>query len=341
DWLVEQQCDDGGWTPYREDTGKPCSTKNEDSNSTAMAVQALASVGGASDQVDAGLAWLRRQQNDDGGVGYDAGGATDTNSTALSAQALNDAGTDPTAVRTAGKSPVDALVGLQVGCSAPRADRGAFRFQAKGGKAPNTLATAAALFALSGQVLPVDQPGDGAPKALPCGGEPGESDAAPAAAAYLGKVLDDNDGAVPAQQGDGDDLGTTASTAIALSAFGATDDAKKATTALTKQADGYVKGPDGEDFPPALANLVLASVATGTDPTKVADNAVERLAATGPKAPGSPTPSTEPTDADGGAGGGQSGSGGVGGWIATGVIGAVVLVGVAALLGRREEQVDQ
>ena len=124
DWLVGQQCDDGSWTPYRKDTGEPCQEKTKDSNSTAMAVQALAAVGGLSEEVDGGITWLTAQQNDDGGVGYNAGGATDANSTALFAQALIAAGTDPATAKKNGRSPVDALAGLQLGCSAASAERG-------------------------------------------------------------------------------------------------------------------------------------------------------------------------------------------------------------------------
>lgn len=344
EWLVRQQCDDGGWTAYRKDVEKPCVAKKEDSNSTAMAVQALAAVGGLSDQVDRGVGWLTEHQNPDGGVGYNPGGATDANSTALFVQAIVAAGDDPTAATQGGNSPVDALAGLQVGCEAPRDERGAFTFQATGNgdAAPNDLATAAALFALSGQVLPVTQPGNGSPNALPCNGKPKEGDVAPAAAAYLGKVLDRSDGAIPAQQGGGDDLGTTASAAIALSAFGARDEASKAMAALSKQADTYAKGPEGEDAPAGLANLVLASVATGNDPTAIADNAVERLVATGPESPDGATSSPQASPAaQNGSGADQPSSAGSGSWIVAVVIGAVVLVGVAAALGRREEQADQ
>ena len=50
-WLVDQQCPDGGWTAYRSDLSKPCPATDltnfvgEDSNSTALAVQALHALG--------------------------------------------------------------------------------------------------------------------------------------------------------------------------------------------------------------------------------------------------------------------------------------------------------
>ncbi|MQA79336.1 MAG: hypothetical protein GEV10_12810 [Streptosporangiales bacterium] len=348
DWLVTQQCDDGGWSPYRADPAKPCVAKSEDSNSTAMAVQALASVGGLSEEVSEGVGWLTTNQNTDGGIGYNAGGASDTNSTALFVQALTAADEDPSATENAGKTPIDALLGLQLGCDAPAEGRGSFAFQAAKTRSEleaNDIAAAAALFALSGQVLPVAQPGEGRPRQLSCGSgaepEPAPDAAGPAAAAYLAGVLDDNKGTVPAQQGGGSDLGTTASAAIGLAAFGATDDANHAMAALVKGASTYTKGPDGKDAPAALANIVLAATATGQDPAKIADNAVERLAATGPEAT-TPTQSASllpsPLATRAASQGGDSG--GTGSWVALAVIGGIVLVGTIVLVGRRRENAE-
>lgn len=334
DWLVDQQCADGGWTPFREDTSADCVAKQEDTNSTAMAVQALTAVGGRLTAVKDAVAWLSRQQNDDGGVGYQAGGATDANSTALWAQALNAAEVDPASVQVASdNSPIDALLGLQIGCAAPARERGAFAFQKGGdGKKPNDLATVAALFALSGQVQPVTEAGETPAKALPCGqaGRPDEKQAAAAAAHYLGGVLDRNDDAVPAPQGDGADWGATASAVTALTALGAADEAGAAMAALTEQADTYAKGPNGEDAPASLANLVLAATASGENPRQVAGDAVERLAATGPK----PEPASTPTSTR--EAGNEPVTGGVG-WGGIAAVGAVVAIGVLVLLHRRKE----
>lgn len=346
DWLVTQQCDDGGWSPYRADPAKPCKAATEDSNSTAMAVQALASVGGLSEEVSEGVAWLTTNQGADGGIGYNPGGASDTNSTALFVQALTAADEDPTSVEKEGNTPYDALLGLQLGCDVPEEGRGSFAFQATTDKSEpenNDIATTAALFALSGQVLPVAQAGEGQAKQLSCGRDAkiAPDAAAPAAAAYLAGVLDGNKGTVPAQQGSGSDLGTTASAAIALAAFGATDDANHAMSALAKGAPTYTKGADGEDAPAALANIVLAATATGGDPAKVADDAVARLAATGPKA-ATPTRSASllpsPLETRAASQGGDSG--GTGSWVALAVIGGIVLVGTIVLVGRRRESAD-
>lgn len=340
EWLTEQQCADGGWAPYRADSAAACKPKQEDTNSTAMAVQALASVGGMSDAVQRGVAWLREQQNVDGGVGYRPGDRTDANSTALLVQALSAADVDPTRETVGGNSPVDALLDLQLGCDVPRRDRGAFAYQA--GKddtlVANDIATVAALFALTGQGYPVTQPGNAKPQPLACGSaaEPDVPMAAAAAADYLGGVLKRNSDAVPAQQGDGSDWGTTASAVLALSAFGAADEAERAMAALTEEAEIYAKAPDGEDSPASLANLVLAASASGTDPRKLADDAVSRLVATGPKTKATTSEPTqrayddpEPTPAGGAS------------WGAVAAVGAIVAVGVLVLLRRREGADDR
>lgn len=157
-WLVRQQCDDGGWQYYRADLTKPCTPANpatysgEDTNSTAVAIQALAALG-ATPRVDPS-AFLRGAQNADGGFGYVPGASTDPNSTGLVLQAFAARGLDPAGVRSgAGKTPYDALVGYQLGCAAPPADRGGF--YAFDPASPDALATAQALPGLAGKPYPL------------------------------------------------------------------------------------------------------------------------------------------------------------------------------------------
>lgn len=347
-WLVKQQCANGGWTAFRKNLDEPCDAKAEDSNSTATAVQALARIGGQSDAVSEGTGWLRSNQNADGGIGYNAGQPSDANSTALFIQALAATGNDPTAATSdKGKTAYDALLGLQIGCGA-YTDRGAFAFQqAKKGKdrEPNALATSAALFALSGQVLPVTQPGKHKAKELRCpaGGKVEPADAAAAAGQHMTDVLEENSWHVPPPQGSRPDWGTTASTVIGLAALGATSDARKAMSALANHADGYVRG-DGGDAPAALANVILAAVATGQNPHKVADNAVKRLQATAVNDgndDSSATPSAAPSATSGAAAGGHGGSGtSTGGWVALAVLGLIVAIGSGVFLSRRTAMAD-
>ena len=151
DWLVDQQCPDGGWQAYRADTSAPCGTgfSGPDSNSTGLAAQALVALGAAPATDPSG--WLAANRNGDGGYGYVPGSASDANSTALGLQALAALG-DPTA------ETLSALLGFQLGCDAAEADRGAFAYQPGEGGAleANTLATLQAVVAAAGAVYPLE-----------------------------------------------------------------------------------------------------------------------------------------------------------------------------------------
>jgi hypothetical protein len=110
-WLLDQQCDagnnsEGGWQPYRADSGgtlAPCDPSDSaaytgaDSNSTAVAIQALAAIGNDS-PIPAALGFLALTQSSSGtaagGFGFYAGADADPNSTALGIQALVAAGQD-------------------------------------------------------------------------------------------------------------------------------------------------------------------------------------------------------------------------------------------------------
>jgi hypothetical protein len=161
-WLVNQQCSNGPWMSYRADTSVACpppdpsSFTGPDTNSTALAVEALSTshVGYRSEVFD----WLAGLQNDDGGWGYlgTAGQATDPDSTALVIQALVAAGKAPASARyttATGATPFSALLSFEVGCSAARRDRGAFGFAA--GADPDLFATIQAVPAVARAPLPV------------------------------------------------------------------------------------------------------------------------------------------------------------------------------------------
>jgi hypothetical protein len=155
-FLLAQQCDDGG---FRLEPA--ASTCESDPDATAMAVQGLLAVGGATPQVGRGLDHLASIQTSSGGVG--GSGPTsgvNANSTGLAGQAFL-AGGRAAPSRTA----VSYLRTLQYGCALPRGlrggvayDRAAFDAQvAEGaGAAPSDQdrrSTAQALLALAGTPL--------------------------------------------------------------------------------------------------------------------------------------------------------------------------------------------
>jgi hypothetical protein len=153
-WLRNQQNEDGGW-------GWAHGQKS-DSNSTALALQALLACGVTPGDagVGAAIGYLHQQQTPDGGFAYDMATAakSDANSTAVVVQGLLAAGLDPTvgwdwAMATSAKGrasltlskPLDSLLMLQ------RAD-GAFEWQA--GAGANALATMQTIPALAKIAFP-------------------------------------------------------------------------------------------------------------------------------------------------------------------------------------------
>ncbi len=166
-WLSDQQCDsdnssDGGWQGYRAPSGGglvACDPSSgiaytgADSNSTAMAIQALVA-GGASGPVSSGMAFLASTQAPrTGGFGYYAGDtADDPNSTALGIQAVVATGGNPSgpAWTTAGGNPMSALVAWQLTSGA---DAGALASPYSGGEA-DFLATFQGLWGLAEAAFP-------------------------------------------------------------------------------------------------------------------------------------------------------------------------------------------
>ncbi len=157
-WLRGQQCDDGLWTAFRTDTAQPCppvdpaTFTGPDTNSTALAVLGLQAQGATTEAAN-GIAAVKAARNAGGGWGFlaRADQGTDANSTGLVLEAVRTVAGAPDAPGTA------ALLGLQVGCTAPAADRGGIAFQpgAGGELAPDALATVQAIAALAQVALPI------------------------------------------------------------------------------------------------------------------------------------------------------------------------------------------
>jgi hypothetical protein len=123
-----------------------------DSNTTSLAVQALAAAGEplTSTAIISGLAYLRSTQQPDGGFAYDAvsGTGSDANSTSYAIQGLVAAGEDPAgaAWSVEGATPVDFLLSLQT-------EDGALEWQP--GSGANAFATQQAVAALLRRPFPM------------------------------------------------------------------------------------------------------------------------------------------------------------------------------------------
>ncbi|MDH6138971.1 MULTISPECIES: prenyltransferase/squalene oxidase repeat-containing protein [Kitasatospora] len=334
DWLKGQQCTDGGWPSFRADTGTACAAATEDSNATALAMQALVALGGHQDAVDKGTGWLKANQNADGSWSYNPGNAGDANSTGLAVSALHAAGVDPKTVAKQGKSGVQALTALQLDCKAAADQRGALAYQAAApGAAPaaNALATAQAGLALADGSLPVTagsaQPG--APKPLDCSGAVAPAEGS---AAYLVGALGANDrhlmlampGAAPTP-----DFAATSWAVLSLAKAGYGAQAGPAVDWLSANAAGWLHNKSGTDAA-ATATLILTAKAAGRDPHSFAGtDLVSSLAAAGPAAPSAAT-STPATKH-------SSGSGGLNPfWIAGG--GLLIGIGYGVYLSKRKRQ---
>jgi hypothetical protein len=152
-WLQDQQCSDGGWEAYRSDPTVACVAPDPtdyagpDTNSTAQAVQGLVAqeglgVAGASFAVDP-TAFFESAQNTDGGFGYigAASQSPDPDSTGEVIQALVALGqlSNPVFTQPGSATPLTALASFQLGCSASRAQRGAYVYPGEAG--PNLIAT--------------------------------------------------------------------------------------------------------------------------------------------------------------------------------------------------------
>jgi hypothetical protein len=280
DWLIGQQCADGAFAAFRAEPAKACDAKvTVDTNSTAAAVQALAASGGHEAEVRKAVAWLKSVQNKDGGWGYTPGGASDANSTSVVIGAINASGFPASHVSISGKSPYDALVKLSLPC----AKGGAFAYQPdkKGTLSANADATAAAVVATSGQGMLTARPGDKADAACADDSRLTPQKAAANGAAYLTQALEKDGHLTSALAGakDQPDYGNTADAVVALAVQGGESAARKPLRWLEKNATPWAK----QSGPAAYAQLILAAVATGTDPRDFGGtDLVKQLNATGP-----------------------------------------------------------
>lgn len=159
EWLVAQQCKDGGWESYRSGSA-PCPAPDAkdfagpDTNDTALAIEGL--VASRVTPKLSPLQFLRASQYPSGGFAYygvrSSAQSPDPDSTAEVAQALVALHKLSSVLRD-GRNAVEALSGFQLRCGAPPAERGAFRYPGEPGD--NLLATAQAVPALMREPYPV------------------------------------------------------------------------------------------------------------------------------------------------------------------------------------------
>lgn len=299
DFLTGQQCAGGGFPSYRADVAKECDAKLPlDTNASAAAVQALAALGGQDAVVKKTVGWLKSVQNDDGGWGYNPGGASDANSTSVVIGALAAAGEQPGAAAKAGKTPHDALLTFARPCDDK--EGGAFVYQVK---SPGIVAdsTAAAVTASHGKGLAATAQGTRDARGTTCEKAASLEDAARNGGAYLaGKLAAKGHFDTPPMPGAQDagptpDFGNTADAVVALSAQGMTEQTRKPLEWLQGNASAWAK----ENGPAAYAQLIFAARAAGADPRSFGGtDLVAALSATGPAPRAAESASPAPKDAE-------------------------------------------
>lgn len=266
-WLLDQQCADGSFEDYRADTAAPCaapdpaSYSGPDTNSTAMALMALMALDDSRmglkrdlltrviTAADRAGAWIRRQQNTDGGWPYFPGGSSDANSTGLSMAAANTWG--DTYGSTAYRRAARYLGSVSASC----ADGGGYAYQA--GSRPDALATSQGVLGITGSLPVVRQPvASTAPTCTNSASAKGTS--------YLAKGLSTS-GILPSSLG-GLDYASTAYAVLGLSQAREGRSAIAAgTRALKASAREYVTGSGVN--PGAAGLLLMVAEATGSKPT--------------------------------------------------------------------------
>jgi hypothetical protein len=262
-WLVKQQCADGGWTAYRADLSKPCPATNlttftgEDSNSTALAIEALhaAGVTPAHDP----LPFLHGLQDSDGGFPLIAGNGTDPNSTGLVLQALAAVGQDPTAAAwtAGGHTPVDALMSFWNFCT------GGFASPYSSGFS-DLIATVQAVWGAEAKPFPFTASPAATHSDPACSGGPPPI-TPPAASEYAASWIADNvKGAGYLTTGSSPDYSLTAQGALAMLATGTNKTAiDKVLGYLSSHIGSAVLDAHGVASPGSIGYIALAAHADG------------------------------------------------------------------------------
>ena len=267
-WLLDQQCADGSFEDYRADTSAACAAPDPanyvgpDINSTAMALMALTALNDVRvitlkpallERVldatkDAG-AWIRRNQNADGGWPYFPGGDSDANSTGLAMAAANTWG--DTYGLNAYRRASRYLGSVSGSCT----DGGGYSYQR--GSRPDALSTSQGVLGILGSLPVTKQPVKAERPAC-------ANTARAKGLSYLAAGLSSS-GLLPSSMG-GPDYASTAYAVLGLSLAGEGRGAVSAgTKALKSSAREYVTG-DGVN-PGAAGLLLMVADATGSKPT--------------------------------------------------------------------------
>lgn len=270
-WLLDQQCSNGSFQPYRADTavacdkGDPVNYTGQDTNQTAAAAMALRAVGYDSEAREA-IAWLRRSQSKDGGFPYYKGGASDANSTGLAMSAIRSDKATKSNTRALQQGAAY-LRTVQLRCSAKPAQRGLVSYQSDPKTANDFSSVQAAVGLLTTlPVVPADVADDGGPLRCQSGKAKGKADLTTSLLAALKKRLNTSGGMLPSSLGSGSDPSATAQAVLALTAADVYPQQRSRAVKRLRKAASVYTGTGGDTDPGALGTLLLVAGATGANP---------------------------------------------------------------------------
>lgn len=259
-WLVDQQCADGSFQPYRSDTSVPCAPSDPsaftgpNTDSTAWAAMALSVAGEDRAARRAANALVRNSQTSGRVTAWPSvfGGTPNASSTGLAVNALEELDVNPSAV-SAGKRWLRARI---IPCG--RKYGGALR-QDTSSTAADNFSSTQGLLGLT-EAIPVDNEGDPQPNPV-CSGS-----AVNRVSSYLARTLT-NDGLLTyLGYGDGNDYGSTAVAVVALSSANlGRQGIDEAVSALQRDARQWITTDNGDSVG-AAAWLLMVAKATGENP---------------------------------------------------------------------------
>ena len=278
-WLEAQQCADGGFQSLRTDTSKPCTLPDpanyvgEDTNSTAAAAFALASLGDKARAAKA-VTYLRKAQNKDGGIPYYAGGDSDVNSTAMAMLGFKANGVRSAAVRRGDYSIIDYLGTAAVGCDGTARTRGGLGYMVSKPNMVSDMATVQALAALSAKVPWMQHSRNllrNTPQpTLRCPGSLSDNEATlrSVVAGYTARELAANNNLIPNAYGPGSDITSSAWAVIGLAGANLAGVQGTATDiAIRMGAKAYVFDSKGNANAGRAGVLLMVAVSRGDKPT--------------------------------------------------------------------------
>jgi hypothetical protein len=274
-WLKEQQCADGSFEAFRPTTDGACKPSDlvnyegKDSNSTAIGAIALAAIGEKALALKA-ITWLRKSQNQDGGMPWLKGGSSDSASSALTLLAVRTLGIDPTTFTKNSKSLLSYIRSATLGCGYPVAKRGGVAFQTSNSLIADDLTSAQVAAALNSDFPVSAQPVYSRNVRLTCPGTvPTDyQQLKDVVAGYTAARLKATNFKIPSAFGTGTDWSSTSWSVLGLvGAHRGLAEVNATVEVLKKNVNAAMVGPSVTKEPGKIALLIMVATSRNESPT--------------------------------------------------------------------------